>query len=77
MKNKKILSQADKYILSTSIISKVYSNIFSLSTPLLLKHYTDVYKELIKRNDYNRTEDLILSYEVIKQELIERGVYNV
>ena len=51
--------------------------IFELDTKTLLSHYWSVYNELIKRDDFNSLDDLKVSYEILKQELIDRGVENV
>lgn len=54
-----------------------YSKIFELDTNTLLKVYTDIYKELLKRQDFTKLEDTKIMYEIYKQKLIEEGVYNV
>jgi len=63
------------------IVSKMakifYAHIFDLDTKTLLKVYTDIYKELLKRQDFNKIEDTKIMYEIYKQKLIEEGVYNV
>ena len=62
---------------ASNITSKIYKSIFKLSTPLLVEHYWSIYRELVSRDDFNSLDDLKMSYEIIKNELIERGVTNV
>lgn len=62
---------------TTNVTSKIYKSIFKLSTPLLVQHYWSIYRELVSREDFNSLDDLKMSYEIIKNELIERGVSNV
>lgn len=59
------------------IIELFYKSIFSLDTKTLTQIYTDIYKELLSRNDFASIEDVKVVYEISKQKLIESGVYNV
>ena len=59
------------------VVSKVYDSLFELDTKTLFKVYKDIYKELISREDFIRLDDLQWTYEILKQKLIEEGVYNV
>lgn len=62
---------------ANNVTSKLYKSIFKLSTPLLVVHYWSVYRELVSRDDFNSLDDLKMSYSIIRDELIERGVTNV
>lgn len=63
--------------LQNKLVEIVYKKIFELDTKTLTSHYWSVYHELISRDDFNDIDDLRVSYELIKEELIKRGVTNV
>ena len=48
-----------------------------VSTDFLIGIYIEVMEELYSREDFNSTQDLQLSYGIIKKILENRGVYNV
>lgn len=73
MKKKKI-DNATKYNL---LIKKMYESIFKLDTKTLIKVYVDIYRELLTRDDFTKQEDTIIMYNILKDRLIEEGVYNV
>lgn len=52
-------------------------DITKLSTDTLIQIYMEVMEELYKRDDYNSTQDLQLSYSIIKKILENRGALNV
>lgn len=76
MKVKEKILNENKQVIN-DITHKIYKGIFKLSTPLLVEHYWSVYRELVSREDFNSLDDLKMSYEIIKEELKERGVNNV
>lgn len=49
-------------------------SIKELSTDTLIEIYIEVMEELYSRDDYNSTQDLQLSYGIIKKILMNRGV---
>lgn len=49
-------------------------NISEISTDLLIEIYIEVMEELYKRDDFNSTKDLQISYGIIKNILDKRGV---
>lgn len=63
--------------LENKLVEIVYKKIFQLDTETLTAHYWSVYAELIKREDFNSLDDLKMSYEILKDELRNRGVKNV
>lgn len=52
-------------------------SIKEISTDTLIEIYIEVMEELYSRDDYNSTQDLQLSFGIIKKILENRGVYNV
>lgn len=67
----------DNHNLKNQIVKKVVDAVYQLPTKDLEEFYHDIYKELISREDYNNLNDIKMSYEILKQELIDRGVHNV
>lgn len=61
----------------TLIIDLVLKSILDLPTKNLIDVYIMIYKELIKRKDYSSLDDKKVIYEILKQDLIDEGVYNV
>lgn len=59
------------------LIKKVYDSMFQLDTKTLIQIYTQIYTELISREDFSSLEDTKIIYEICKRKLIESGVYNV
>lgn len=76
MKKEKKITNDNKKIIN-DFTRRIYKGIFNLNTPLLVEHYWSVYRELVSRDDFNSLDDLKMSYEIIKDELKERGVDNV
>lgn len=67
-KRKKIMKEF-KLLCSPNCI-----DIKTISTDTLVEIYMEVMEELYKRDDYNSTQDLQLSYSIIKRILENRGV---
>ena len=77
MKNKKIKSKKiinDNRKQLSIIVGRVYSGILKLDTDTLQEHSFNVYRELISRYDYNELDDIIGKYNILRDELIRRGV---
>lgn len=65
MDNKKVLNQ---------LIQKTYRAILQLDTKTLSMVSFDVYKELISRDDYNSLNDEIIKFQILCDDLKEKGV---
>ena len=71
------LKLSDNVKIQNQLITKVINAFFKLPTSELFELYMNIQRELVTREDYCNIDDLKQSYEIIKQELINRGVHNV
>lgn len=72
-RNKKNIINDNKKELSI-IINKIYGTILKLDTRSLQMHEHEVYAELISRNDFNSLDDEIIKFQILCDDLKEKGV---